>query len=47
MKAGDYKLNEIVGSNIVKKYNGQIKLLTYYEGYSTSNAIKKIIENRK
>jgi D-beta-D-heptose 7-phosphate kinase / D-beta-D-heptose 1-phosphate adenosyltransferase len=47
VKAGDYKLNEIVGSDIVKKYNGQIKLLTYYEGYSTSNAIQKITGNRK
>ncbi len=47
VKAGDYKLNEIAGSDIVKKYNGQIKLLTYYEGYSTSNAIKKIIEDTK
>lgn len=47
VKAGDYKLNEIAGSSIVKKYNGQIKLLTYYEGYSTSNAIKKITGNKK
>jgi D-beta-D-heptose 7-phosphate kinase/D-beta-D-heptose 1-phosphate adenosyltransferase len=45
VKAGDYKSDEVVGSKFVKQNNGKVKILTYYDGYSTTNSIKKIIEN--
>jgi D-beta-D-heptose 7-phosphate kinase / D-beta-D-heptose 1-phosphate adenosyltransferase len=45
VKAGDYNPEEIIGGDFVKKNNGEVKILTYYEGYSTSNSINKIKED--
>jgi len=42
IKGGDYKANEIVGSSFVKKNNGQVKIIPFVKGYSTSNIIRKI-----
>ncbi len=38
VKGGDYKIEEIVGNNIVK----QIEVIPFIEGYSSSLIIKKI-----
>ena len=42
IKGGDYKANQIVGNEFVKKNNGEIKIIPFLKGYSTSNLIKKI-----
>ncbi len=42
IKGGDYKANQIVGNEFVKKNNGEVKIIPFLKGYSTSNLIKKI-----
>ncbi|MCD4795724.1 MAG: D-glycero-beta-D-manno-heptose 1-phosphate adenylyltransferase [Candidatus Cloacimonetes bacterium] len=44
VKGGDWKVEEIVGSDIVLSYNGQVKSLSFIEQISTSLIIKKIKE---
>ena len=45
MKGSDYKEHEIVGSDFVKKYKGEIKIIPLVKGFSSSNIIKKIIKS--
>ena len=45
VKGGDWKEDEIVGSDIVKKHGGKVFSLPYIEGKSTTNIIKKIKES--
>ena len=42
VKGGDYKPEEIVGYDIVKDYGGEVKILDFIEGYSTSGIIEKL-----
>lgn len=42
VKGGDYNIDTIVGGDIVKSYGGEIKIINYIEGYSTTNIINKI-----
>lgn len=42
IKGGDYKANQIIGNEFVKKNNGEVKIIPFLKGYSTSNLIKKI-----
>ena len=42
IKGGDYKANQIVGNEFVKKNNGEVKIIPFLKGHSTSNLIKKI-----
>ncbi len=42
VKGADYKEEEIVGADIVKANNGEIKTIDLVEGYSTTNLIDKI-----
>ena len=42
IKGGDYKINEIVGGDFVKKHNGKVKTIPFVKGCSSSNIIKKI-----
>lgn len=42
VKGADYNEEDIVGYDIVKAYNGEIKTLDLVNGYSTSNLIDKI-----
>ncbi len=44
MKGGDYKENEIIGSDFVKKNKGKVKIIPLVRGVSSSNIIKKIIK---
>jgi len=42
VKGGDYKIEEIVGSNMVIRNGGKVEILQFHEGYSSSNYIDKI-----
>ena len=45
VKGGDYNPNKIVGYNKVTSYGGKVKIISYVEGFSSTNIIKKIKEN--
>lgn len=47
VKGTDYKPEDIVGYDIVKAKGGEIITLTYLEGYSTTNIIRKIHSEKK
>lgn len=42
VKGSDYKTSQVVGSKHVLKNGGQVKLLDFVKGFSTSKIIKKI-----
>lgn len=42
VKGSDYKPEEIVGYDILKTYNGEVKTLDFVQGYSTSAIEEKI-----
>ena len=42
VKGGDWKEQDIIGSDIVKKAGGEVKSITYIEGSSTTNIIDRI-----
>ena len=42
VKGGDYELSEIVGSDYVLKNGGEVKTISFKEGFSSSKIIKKI-----
>ncbi|HHH53798.1 MAG TPA: D-glycero-beta-D-manno-heptose 1-phosphate adenylyltransferase [Bacteroidetes bacterium] len=42
VKGGDWKPEQIVGSDIVLKNGGKVKSLSYIKGYSSSKIIEKI-----
>lgn len=46
-KGGDYKPEQIVGSDIVLENGGQVISLPFIDGYSTSNLEAKIIASAK
>ena len=41
-KGGDYKINTIVGHEIIRKNGGKVILIPFIEGFSSSNIIDKI-----
>jgi D-glycero-beta-D-manno-heptose 1-phosphate adenylyltransferase len=41
-KGGDYKINTIVGHEIIRKNGGEVILVPFVEGFSSSNIIDKI-----
>lgn len=41
-KGGDYEKSKIVGAQIVESYNGQVVILPFTEGKSTTNILKNI-----
>ncbi len=41
VKGADYKVDDIVGSDIVKANGGEIVTLNFLEGYSTTNIVEK------
>ncbi len=43
VKGGDWKPDEIVGSDIVRGYGGSVISIPYLEGYSSSRIIERII----
>ncbi len=42
VKGGDWKVEDIVGSDIVQSYGGDVRSISYIEGKSTTNIIEKI-----
>jgi D-beta-D-heptose 7-phosphate kinase/D-beta-D-heptose 1-phosphate adenosyltransferase len=42
VKGGDYRIDQIVGSEIVKGYGGKVKILGYVESCSTTAIVNKI-----
>ncbi|MGK0389072.1 MAG: rfaE bifunctional protein nucleotidyltransferase chain/domain [Maribacter sp.] len=42
VKGGDYKAESIVGYDIVTQNGGKVNILSFIEGYSTTNIEKKI-----
>lgn len=44
VKGGDWKPEQIVGSDVVLANGGQVKSLGFVEGYSTTNIEEKIIQ---
>ena len=42
VKGGDYKFEEIVGSEFVMSYGGKVEIIPFVEGKSTTKIIQKI-----
>ena len=42
VKGGDYTIDNVVGSNEVISAGGEVKLLKFHDGYSSTNYIDKI-----
>ena len=42
VKGADYQINQIVGAKEVQENGGEVKTISFLEGYSTSNIINKI-----
>lgn len=42
VKGGDYVAEEIVGYDILKSYGGEVKILDFVEGFSSTSIINKI-----
>lgn len=51
VKGGDYKIDDIVGAKEVTSYGGQVEVIPFVEGYSTTKIESKILDrlrkNRK
>ncbi len=47
VKGSDYKVEEIVGYDIVKSYGGDVTTIALLDGYSTTAIETKISESRK
>lgn len=43
IKGGDYTIETIVGANEVKQYGGEVKIIPFLEGYSSTAVINKIL----
>lgn len=41
-KGGDWKMAEVVGADIVERDGGQIAVIPYLKGFSTSEIIERI-----
>ena len=44
VKGGDWKPKDIVGSDIVSSYNGEVKSLSFVDGKSTTDIINRLKE---
>lgn len=42
VKGGDWKIKDIVGSDIVRSYGGKVKRISFVKGYSTTSVIEKL-----
>ena len=42
VKGGDYKVEDVVGKDIVEKYGGRVEICPYIDSRSTTNIIEKI-----
>lgn len=46
VKGGDYQPEEVVGSDIVEKNGGEVRILAFREGHSSSSVIEKLSRNQ-
>ena len=46
VKGGDYKPEEIVGADIVNARGGEVKVIDFLPGYSSSLIEKKILDRK-
>ncbi len=44
VKGGDWKVDQIVGSDFVMSYGGKVKSLQFVKGKSTTNIVSKILK---
>ena len=44
VKGGDYTPDQIVGSDLVLAHGGEVRSLPFYEGYSTTKTIERIMK---
>ncbi|MFV1983439.1 MAG: bifunctional D-glycero-beta-D-manno-heptose-7-phosphate kinase/D-glycero-beta-D-manno-heptose 1-phosphate adenylyltransferase HldE [Thiohalomonadales bacterium] len=44
VKGGDYTPEQVVGADIVKQYGGEVKILNFVDGFSTTDIINRILE---
>ena len=42
VKGGDYKLDEIVGSDVVIEYGGKVEIVPFLEGHSTTGILNSL-----
>ena len=42
VKGGDYDVNKLIGGDFIKSYGGEIAIIPFVEGYSTTSIINKI-----
>lgn len=42
VKGGDYVIETVVGADLVLSYGGEVRILSFLEGYSSSSIIQKI-----
>ena len=47
VKGDDYKIDEVVGREIVEGYGARVELVPIVKGLSTSGTVAKILENNK
>jgi D-beta-D-heptose 7-phosphate kinase/D-beta-D-heptose 1-phosphate adenosyltransferase len=47
VKGDDYKIDDVVGKEIVEGYGARVELIPIVEGLSTTNIVEKILENHK
>lgn len=47
VKGGDWKPEQIVGSDLVLARGGEVRSLPFVEGYSTTNIERKILDGRR
>ncbi len=46
VKGGDYTIEEIAGGTEVMENGGQVKVLTFEDGVSTTGIIERITQNK-
>lgn len=47
VKGGDYRVNEVVGAEIVKNYGGKVEVLNFVDDCSTTAIVDKIKQNEQ
>ncbi|ABR55987.1 rfaE bifunctional protein [Methanococcus aeolicus Nankai-3] len=47
VKGGDYSVEDLPESKIIKKYGGKIKIIPFIEGFSTTTVIEWVLEKYK
>jgi D-beta-D-heptose 7-phosphate kinase/D-beta-D-heptose 1-phosphate adenosyltransferase len=47
VKGSDYKIDEVVGADIVRSYGGEVKLAAIVPGHSSSDVISRMTNRRE